>query len=47
MCSFKDKKGVTIINAFQNMLDKPNRKPKKISSEKSSEFYNRSMNQTD
>ena len=39
----KDKKGVSIVNAFQNILKKFNRKPKKIWEDKGSEFYNRSM----
>ena len=32
----KDKKGVTITNAFQNMLDESNRKPNKIWKDKDS-----------
>ena len=39
----KDKKGITIINAFQKTLDEINRKPNKIWVDKGSEFYNRSM----
>ena len=39
----KDKKGITIINAFQKTLDEINRKPNKIWVDKDSEFYNRSM----
>ena len=39
----KDKRGVTITNAFQKILDKSNRKPNKIWVDKGSEFYNRSM----
>ena len=39
----KDKKGVTIVNAFQKVLDDSKRKPNKISVDKGSEFYNRSM----
>ena len=39
----KDKKGVSIVNAFQNILRKSNRKPKTIWVDKGSEFYNRSM----
>ena len=27
---FKDKKGISITNAFQKVLDEPNRKPNKI-----------------
>ena len=37
----KDKKGVTITNAFQKVLDESNRKPNKILVDKGSEFYNR------
>ena len=39
----KDKKGVSIVNAFQSILNKYNRKPNKIWVDKGSEFYNRSM----
>ena len=39
----KDKKGITINNAFQKILDESNCKPNKIWAEKGSEFYNRSM----
>ena len=39
----KDKKGITITNAFQKILDESNRKPSKIWIDKGSEFYNRSM----
>ena len=39
----KDKKGVTISNAFQKYLDESNCKPNKISVDKGSEFYHRSM----
>ena len=38
---FKDKKGITITNAFQNFLDESSRKLNKIWVDKSSEFYNR------
>ena len=41
--TMKDKKGVTITNAFQKILDKSNHKPSKIWVGKGSEFYNRSM----
>ena len=37
------KKGITITNAFQNILDESNRKPNKIWVDEGSEFYNRSM----
>ena len=39
----KDKKEVTISNAFQNFLDESNHKPKRIWVHKGSRFYNRSM----
>ena len=39
----KDKKGVSIVNSFQSILSKSNRKPNKIWVDKGSEFYNRSM----
>ena len=42
----KDKKGISIVNAFQSILNKSNRKPSKIWVDefyKGSEFYNRSM----
>ena len=39
----KDKKGVSIVNAFQSILKKSNRKANKIWVDKDSEFYNRSM----
>ena len=39
----KDKKWITIINAFPKILDESNRKTNKIWVDKSSEFYNRSM----
>ena len=39
----KDKKGITITNAFENILKEPNTKPNKIWGDKGSEFYNRSM----
>ena len=34
----KNRKGITITNAFQRILDQSNRKPNKISVEKRSEF---------
>ena len=37
----KDKKGITITNAFQKILDESNRKPNKIGVDKGSQFYNR------
>ena len=40
----KHKKGITITNAFQKILDECNRKPNKIWVDKGSKFYKRSMN---
>ena len=42
--SLKDKKGITITNASQKMLDELKRKPNKMWVDKGSEFYNTSMN---
>ena len=39
----KDKKGVSIVNAFQSILKKSNKKPNKIWVDKGDEFYNKSM----
>ena len=39
----KDKKGVSIVGAFQKILDDSNRKPNKIWVDKGSEFYNNSF----
>ena len=39
----KDKKGITITNAFQKFLKESNRKPNKIWVDKGSTFCNRSM----
>ena len=39
----KDKKGVTIVDAFQKILDDSDRKPNKIWVDKESEFYNNSF----
>ena len=39
----KDKKGITITNAFKKIVKESNRKPNKIWVDKGSEFYNRSM----
>ena len=36
----KDKKGVSIVNAFQSIFKKSNRKPNKIWVDQGSEFYN-------
>ena len=40
---FKDKKVITITDAFQKVLDVPNRKPNKMRVRKGSYFYNRSI----
>ena len=39
----KDKKGVSIVNAFQKILKQSARKPNKIWIDKGSEFYNNSF----
>ena len=39
----KDKKGVTIVSAFQNIFKKSNRKLNKIRVGKGSDFYNNSF----
>ena len=39
----KDKKGVSIVDAFQKILDDSNRKSNKIWVDKGSEFYNNSF----
>ena len=39
----KDKKGISIVNAFQSILNKSKRKPNKIWFDKGSEFYNASF----
>ena len=36
----KDKKGISIVNAFQKILKESNRKPNKVWVDKGSEFYN-------
>ena len=41
--SLKDQKGVTIVDAFQKILDDSNRKPNKIWIDKGCEFYNNSF----
>ena len=41
--SLKDKRGVSIVDAFQRILDDSNRKPNKIWVDKGSEFYNNSF----
>ena len=40
---FKDKKGITITNAFQKILKESNGKTNKIWVDKGSEFYNSSF----
>ena len=39
----KDKKDVSIVDAFQKILDNSNRKPNKIWVDKGSQFYNNSF----
>ena len=39
----KDKKGISIVHAFQKILKESNRKPNKIWVDKGSEFYNNSF----
>ena len=39
----KDKKRISIVNAFQKILDKSGLKPNKIWVDKGSEFYNNSF----
>ena len=39
----KDKRGVSIVNSFQCILQKSNRKPNKICVDKGSKFYNNSF----
>ena len=39
----KDKKGITITNAFQKILKESNRETNEICFDKGSEFYNTSM----
>ena len=39
----KDKKGISIVNVFQKILDSSNRKPNKIRVDQGSEFYNNSF----
>ena len=43
---FKDKKGITITNAFQNILKESNRKPYGIWVDKGSEFSNEAIDLT-
>ena len=39
----EDKKGVSIVNAFQKILKESNKKPNNIWVDKGSEFYNNSF----
>ena len=39
----KDRKGITIVNAFQSILDSSRRKPNKIWVDQGCEFYNSSF----
>ena len=39
----RDKKGITVTNDFQKILDESNHKPNKIWIDKDSYFYNRAM----
>ena len=39
----KDKKRITIANAFQSILNNSRRKPNKIWTDQGSEFYNKSF----
>ena len=39
----KDKKGISVVNAFQKILKQSNRKPSKIWVDKDTEFYNSSF----
>ena len=43
VASLDDKKGITINNAFQKMLDQSKRNPNKIWVDKDSEFWNSTM----
>ena len=43
VATLKDKKGVTIVNAWQSILDNSKRKPNKTWVDKGSEFYNNSF----
>ena len=43
VATLKDKKGITITNAFQKILHESNGKPKEIWIDKGSEIYNRSI----
>ena len=43
VASLKDKKGVSIVNAFQKILDKSARKPNKIWVDEGSKLYNNSF----
>ena len=42
-CPLKDKKGLSIVDAFQKILNDSNRKPNKVWVDKGSKFYNSSF----
>ena len=42
MHRLKDKRGITITNAFQKILDESKHKPNKVWVDKGSDFYNKS-----
>ena len=39
----KDRRGITIVNAFQSILDHSKRRPNKVWVDQGSEFYNNSF----
>ena len=43
MCCYYDKKGVSIANTFQKILESSKRKPNKLWVDEGSEFYNASF----
>ena len=43
MCCYYDKKGVSIANTFQKILESSKRKPNKLWVDQGSEFYNASF----
>ena len=45
--SLKDKKGISIVNAFNKIIKQSNRKPNKIWLDQGSEFYNRVFKKSD
>ena len=42
-CPLKEKKGISMVNAFQKILNESNQKPNKIWVNKGSQFYNNSF----